>query len=223
VKHLQVIAIFSGLGLATLAHARAKWDLRSDFATTTNPNGQWSYGTLEGGSFVLNTIISPEPYPGWHGQQASNIWKNNSNSVHHGVQPGQVSLHPGSNEQPMVARWTAASFGISRVTGTFFAGDSAELDYAVRHNGIDLWHTRTSGNASFALSRAVNAFDTIDFVVYGGYSFGNTPLEARISIPGWSPPKGPIRHGGGGVVPEPASAFIAVAAVVFARRIRRTR
>jgi hypothetical protein len=51
---------------------------------------------------------------------------------------------------------------------------------AVRMRGEALWQAIDSGE--FEMLETVAAGDTVDFVVYGGYYSGNTPLEANISF-----------------------------------------
>ena len=50
---------------------------------------------------------------------------------------------------------------------------------AVSHNSQKIWTAMDSG--SFDLITNVATGDTIDFVVYGGYGYGNTPISATIS------------------------------------------
>jgi len=104
------------------------------------------------------------------------------------VELGQVSLHPGSSEQPSVARWTTPSgaAGSYTIDGQFYAGDSGIMQVDVRINGTGVWQATDFG--SFQLASNLLPGDTVDFAVYGGYGYGNTPLDATIQL-----------------VPEPAS------------------
>lgn len=51
----------------------------------------------------------------------------------------------------------------------------------VRVNGVEVW--QSSNDGAFNLTIPVAPGNTIDFAVYGGYMFGNTPLDATITIP----------------------------------------
>jgi hypothetical protein len=129
----------------------------------------------------------------WYGNLGSDltpyIWINSgkgtppgvfdNGGVASGVPTGWLSLHPGPGEQPSVLRWTAPIVGNIHITGQFLAGDTGIMDVAVRYNNQNLWTATDSG--SFNLNIKVNAGDTIDFVVYGGYGWGNTPISAIIS------------------------------------------
>lgn len=69
--------------------------------------------------FVTNVLM------GWWGPGGQNpsIWKNLRSSAADGVQPGQLSLHPGPNTEPAVLRWTAPAAGFYSIKGTFHPGD----------------------------------------------------------------------------------------------------
>ena len=165
----------------------------NDFSTTNeNPNGAWSYGWMPTDFSLFNLYVFNTPFM-WYGNLSSDltpyIWINNGNGtppgvvnnggVASGVPVGWLSLHPGPAEQPSVLRWTAPIAGNIHITGQFLAGDTGIMDVAVRHNNQNLWTATDSG--SFKLNIRVNASDTIDFVVYNGYGWGNTPISAIIS------------------------------------------
>jgi hypothetical protein len=195
-----VIAVLAssqvGLGATT-------WDVTADFSVDNgNPNGAWSYGWMDT-SFTTFTPFVNHDYsvhvgcPAWHSgfypyelPIFGVVWKNTSTPID-GVDAGQLSLHPGYNEEPCIVRWTAPSnvSGPALVSGTFYSGDSAALSVAVRLNGIQQWTTVDYG--AFDLAFAVAPGDTIDFAAFGGYGWGNTPLEATVTI-----------------VPEPGSLMI---------------
>jgi len=169
-------------GVACGVARGASWDLTAQFSGTVNPNGAWTYGTYEGASYVAYTTPNGSATtPGWNGANASAIWKN-LGPPQFGVQTGQVALHPGNGQQPVAARWTAPRGGRAELAGRFFAGDLAELDYAVWHNAVERFHVRSGGDAAFDLARVVETGDRIDFLVYGGYAFGSTPLDAFITL-----------------------------------------
>jgi hypothetical protein len=169
--------------LATAGAARgASWDFNAQFGWTDNPNGAWTYGTYEGAAFQPFTQPNGTALtPGWTSPSTAGMWKN-LGGPQFGALTGQVSLHPGSGHQATAARWTAPRGGRAEVTGQFFAGDQAVLDYAVWHNAVERFHVRSGGTEPFDLVRVVAPGDRIDFLVYGGYAFGNTPLDAFVTL-----------------------------------------
>ena len=183
IRRTIAIASCSVLAAATAGTARgASWDFVAQFGTTTNPAGAWTYGSYEGTEYVAYpTPNGSATAPGWNGTNGSAIWKNLA-PPQYGALTGQVSLHPGGALQAAAARWTAPRGGLAELTGRFFAGDQAELDYAVWHNAVERFHVRSGGDAPFALARVVEPGDRIDFLVYGGYAFGNTPLDAFVTL-----------------------------------------
>ena len=169
------------------ASAESIWNMNADFSIDNgNPNGVWSYGYFVDSAFYLDTAVTPVPGGDWMywGDGDTNIWKNLSESVSYGVQPGQVSLHPGYSGQVSVIRWMTPETVSGEVTieGEFFVGDGGVMEVAVVKNenwSSLLWSATDCG--VFALNPSVSAGDTIDFAVYGGYGWGNTPLEVTIS------------------------------------------
>ncbi len=159
------------------------WNPAAEFSTSNgNPNGVWSYGTMPVGfgAFELMQAHTSGPSSGWQATNSANIWRNDGAGSAYGVAPGQISLHPGSGTQPCVLRWTAPENvpATLQVTGRFFAGDGGDMLVRVMFAEISL----AAGYESFDFSMAgLLPGDTIDFIVYGGYAYGNTPLELTIS------------------------------------------
>lgn len=156
------------------------WDVTADFSVDNgNPNGAWSYGWMDTG-FSTFTLHQYEDYgagstPRWYSDNTASMWENMTSSTDYGVAPGQVSLHPGMNQEPCVARWTApvGVSGPATIAGQFFPGDWGSMSVDVRINGVEVWNAVDSG--AFNLATTVAPGDTIDFAVYGGYGWGNTP------------------------------------------------
>ena len=187
-------AIVFTLVLSFLVGGRAVgsiWNVTTDFENSTNPNGAWSYGWVNGSNFqlyshaVTNGTISKD----WQGDVNSDgtplIWKNFGPPAY-GAGTGQVSLHPGPSGQASVARWTAPGTISSPVTvqGQFFPGDIGAMQVGIFVNGlpqntVPLWTAVDSG--AFNLSIPISAGGTIDFAVYGAYYYGTTPLDATIT------------------------------------------
>jgi len=90
-----------------------------------------------------------------------------------------LSLHPGPGTEPSILRWTAPVVGKVHVTGQFLAGDGGimTIAYSIMFKNCG----RHLMPANSILNIVVAAGDNIDFAVYGGYGYGNTPISATIS------------------------------------------
>lgn len=206
--------------------AMANWSAADDFSSTSNPNGPWSYGTRASAAdtslLLLTDSLTAGSFAGWRDLANSTlgtpvIYKNFSNStVVSGTVtvPGQMlvmhpsldNFGPAGARELAVTRWTAVSSGAFDIAGSFVALDSGSTDVHVVLNGVSLFSAirASNTNTNFALNGvAVNAGDTIDFVVGNNGSFFNdsTGLVATI-------------------VPAPAAAA-PFALVLLARRRRR--
>jgi len=166
------------------------WSARDDFVLDANPNAEWSYGGMDGSfsNFTLGYFDGDRAWVTSGGNQTGWIWTNNHASVEYGVAPGQLALHPWYNDSvpgsgaPSLVRWTAPAFGgtgQAHVVGKFYEGDSGAVDNRVSHNSTSLWDQVTG---DFDLIFDVKSGDTIDFIVYGTYSYANTPLDAFIEL-----------------------------------------
>lgn len=185
--------------------AMATWSAADDFSSTTNPIGPWSYGTraseLGTSLLLLSDTFTSGSLAGWRDLANSAlgtpvIYKNFSNStVVTGtvtipaqmlvMHPSSDNFGPGGAREVAVTRWTAASAGMLDISGGFFALDSGSTDVHVVHNGVSLFSAIRASFADTAFSLtgvAVNAGDTIDFVVGNNGSFFNdsTGLIATI-------------------------------------------
>lgn len=184
---LALCVVFT-LGAASLVRANV-WNVTSQFSAASNPNGQWSYGWFDSGftTFTLftenrNTVSDPA----WYNSSLDAwVWINNTGSTSYGVPNGWLSLAPGTGSEAPIARWTAQDSGTVRVVGQYLVGDSREMDLMIFTGNATtpkkdtLWTGKDAGSFDFTVSVAPN--DTLNFAIYGGYSFGNTPLEATIS------------------------------------------
>jgi hypothetical protein len=172
-------------GAITLDLRATTYSAVDEFSTTNgNPNISWSYGWMptDFSKFNIYTAHSSfQWYGGLGGDLTPMIWLN-SNNLGYGVPNGWLSLHPGPGTEPSVLRWTAPVAGDIHVKGQFLPGDSGSMTVAVRHNNLEIWKASNSGD--FDLNIKVNAGDTVDFTVYGGYMYGNTPISATISYGG---------------------------------------
>jgi hypothetical protein len=177
--------------LVTLVGVADAYDPTPDFSINNgNPNGVWSYGWMptDFSSFILYTgaqmnINSPQ----WFREPASPtytpmIWRIDDSNPRDGVAPGQLSLHPSNTYEASALRWTAPSGGIYQIEGQFFAGDTAVTQVGIRQGSTWLWQATNAG--AFNLSTTVISGESVDFVVYGAYYNGNTPLDVRITSQG---------------------------------------
>jgi|GEM_PF-1445820 len=171
------------------------WNVQDDFSLTANPNGPYSYGwepTL-GGIFSLYNKTdaggsgSCSGVTNWYDTSISLpplAAKNNIfGQLCNGIQPGEVSIHPGPNGEFSVIRWTSPMTGEVKIDGYFGAGHSGIMSYFVYKDGatpiFELHNTYADG--PFSLVEEVSVGTTIDFAVGEGYSAGSTPLHAVIT------------------------------------------
>jgi hypothetical protein len=194
-KTAAIVLVSVLLMAAQSVQASTVYDIASDFNLISNPNGVWSYGweaasaSGPGGTLTLyDTHNTSQWFDSTHhsGDNTPTIWKNVGSGYSYGVAPGEVSLHPGWENSFSVLRWTSPIAGQVSAEGYFGAGDGGSMSYYIAMNGVvgSEWLTQT-GTKSFSFLQTVNVGDTIDFIVGvpigGGYGYGNTPVEARIT------------------------------------------
>ncbi len=203
--------------LATPAVYATTWNLVNDFSTANISGSAWSFGyeTTLGTGFTqydssIQTIFTNISGPVWYmssyhaaGDYIPDVWKNTTTDYHWEVAPGEVSLHPGHYETAgalSVVRWSAPVSGEAAIEFTFGAGDLGTESYYVYVNGVQRYawiNDSYSESGTFTVN--VTTGNTIDFIVgpkwgYDG-TYGNTPLDAKISFTPTS-------------VPEPASLLL---------------
>lgn len=195
---ISVACALALFGLST--RADADWSVVGDWAITSNPNGQWTYGYSPTGASSdfaafnasTNTGISTSWYPNNVGPNTGPvIWQNTASYTQYGVTSGQVSLQAGPNGEYAVVRWTSPIAGTITINGAFGAGDSGSAAYFIYLSNVQsgTWTTvnifsqsPTSNSASFNLTETVSQGTMIDFMVGQCYIDGNTPLDATISL-----------------------------------------
>jgi hypothetical protein len=114
------------------------------------------------------------------GDYTPTIGYNYSTETYNEVAPGQLTLHPGPDSQAAVLRFTAETEGNYDINGDFFAGDSGVMLVGVRSASDWLWQGTDAGTFSIN-DLMLTTGSTIDFMVYGAYYGGNTPLALTIS------------------------------------------
>jgi thermitase len=182
----------------------ASYSAVADFSSSQNPNSYWSYGykTLSGStftSFSSNINLFGAGLDSWsQGSCCPFVTRNNTGTTYTYpsatwvTQPADVlNLHPGSNGDKAVVRWTAPSSGTYTIEGRYQGIDSTgptTSEVAIFHNSTSVFTGAVNGygnQATFSVTRTVAAGDTIDFQVgYGSnnnYSYDSTGLAATIS------------------------------------------
>lgn len=192
---MNLIKPIAGSLLACIAAANAQaqtWNANLEFSVDhANPNGVWSYGwypsTLTG-PLTLYTLHSSAPAaPLWGAWIAPDstpaVWKNTTNVSQNGVATGQLSLHPGPNGEACVVRWTnpqGSQRGTLLVNGRFWPGDVGWMQVGVRVNGT--LEYQAADSAGFELALDNRDVEDVEFLVWQGYAFGNTPLDVDLTF-----------------------------------------
>lgn len=196
----------AALALSTLPSAAvAGWSASADFSATSNVAGPWSYGTRASATgtslLILTDSLGSGSLMGWQDLANSSlgtpvIYRNFSNSTFAGgtvtipgltlvMHPGPTGFGAGGAREFAVTRWTAPVSGAFDISGSFLALDSGSTNVHVVRNGVSLFSSirASSSNTAFSLSSvAINAGDTVDFVVGndGSYFNDSTGLVANI-------------------------------------------
>ncbi|RLB51715.1 MAG: hypothetical protein DRI90_22735 [Deltaproteobacteria bacterium] len=173
------------------------WDVASDFSTTANPNGPYSYGlkpSLEG-VFLQHDTVDPGisgcalSILDWHSSALPSrepvVAKNiSSDTTCNGVLPGAVNLHPGPDGELSVLRWASPVNGQISIEGHFGAGDTSPMSYFIyKNDSLEIYSLHgASGDGSFSIVESVPVGTTIDFLVGEYFAYGSTPLQAAIQI-----------------------------------------
>lgn len=200
-KILRTMTLFGPLLFLTAAeaHAGAIYDVVTDFSFSSNPSGAWTFGSAPtlGGTFTAYTQKSTvSGIEFWQGTAGSNSTPNVGHNPTAGTVvfaatsflPGQVSLHPGPNNEYSVVRFTAPTGGTYSLDTSF----NMRSNSSAATNSTDV-HVLLNGNLvspvyagvvtgfndtdlfSTLLTLAVN--DTIDFVVGPN---GNVPRQSYL-------------------------------------------
>jgi hypothetical protein len=154
---LQISVVYSVFLLTSLSVSRNAggqiYNAAHDFSSTTNPNGQWSYGWSQTSGAAFNLLPSTTFFYGSAADGTTlpeNVWTSNCCGtvqplVEHNGAPemyydggvtipadtlcygcsymGGLSFHPGPNGENAIVRWTAPSAGTYHVNATFMGED----------------------------------------------------------------------------------------------------
>lgn len=203
----RLFALVSFTAVIALNTNAAVYDPTAELSITNgNPNGVWSYGyseDLDIADFSANFTLMGESFSntfgtGWSkDSNGPTVAVNTSGTTQYLVPPGMLTQHPGPLFQPSLLRFTAPESANANIAGEYFAGDDGIMALAVLVNGSAVWTSTNAGTFNF--NTTLSAGGTVDFAVFGGYGFGNTPLALSITT---------------AAVPEPASSA-ALAGVVL--------
>ena len=211
---------------ANSVYADLVFNAAEDFSIASNPNGAWSYGystTLTGSLILHATTTDGADIDSWDSPFAfgvPSIYRNTSASVysddHATMQPGQLALHPGANNEYEKARLTIPAASEFRIVGSFQGvdfGGPTSTDVHVLLNGVAVFSGNVNGfgptsarNFDFTVPLAIA--DRVEFAVgygsNGNYFRDGTALSATVTA-----------------VPEPSSLFFVLIGIPLAAKWRK--
>lgn len=194
------IVLASAVSVAT-ASASPSWDLATDYADATNPNGAWTYGEIPGGAFSALAWNAGTSSYGVAAVGETFIYRRDEAGTDFGIAQGKVSLEADWGD-PAV-RWTAPAVGAyiftiavggTTASGPGGFGNNFATYAGVRVNGLDQVANAFAGNVkSWSFTTTLAAGGTVDtFVLNPGFAAGgNTQTDVSVSA-----------------VPEPAGALL---------------
>jgi len=227
----------TGFGVMALAASAtlADWDAVSDFSTSANPAGVWSYGTRAAATGTTLSLLS-DAFTDLSGEAVLRGWHDNANlslgtptvytNVGAGayvngslnIPAGTLAMHPGptgfgpdGSREFSVVRWTAPSdLNLDAIVGSFLGLDSpGGRDVYVVHNGATIFSGFCDGVAATPFSLAgisVASGDVVDFVVGNSGSYFFDTTGLNAHI---------------SIVPAPAGLGLVGAGVLIATRRKR--
>ena len=144
------------------------WDGVAEFSSTDNPNGPWSFGRspTAGGAITLNDAGTQSGLPIWSWAGAGwgqAIYNNTTGTVGLSgglaIEPGELFLHPSSNNTKSVMSFAAPSAGCFQANTNLELVDvqGGNVDVSLFGGGTSLFSTNMSG---FGATSA-NAVDSV--------------------------------------------------------------
>lgn len=146
----------------------ATYNALTDFSTTANPNGVWTYGESTSGTFAADAGVNGTA---WAGAGTSNF-----SSIGKSPLASGLVLTPGQTGASADLRWTAPADGTYTLSGTFndFAGNASD-DVSVLVNGVSVVSANVGASVTggqtdvpIAHSATLHAGNTVDFLVGPG-------------------------------------------------------
>jgi hypothetical protein len=200
---VSLTALFAALSAPQAAHAQT-FDAAADYSITNNPNGVWSAGfsSTLGGSLVLFNVNNgvTNGINAWNSTVVNafgtpSYFKNLGASPANFLQPGQIALHPGPDNQNApfaVLRFTAPTTAQYNVVAQFFVGDTGgstggdtDANILLNSNAAApvFFAATTNTNPLFNQTVTLAAGNTLDFIVgsKGDFTFDTTPLNVRLT------------------------------------------
>lgn len=197
---LLVVGLMLALGGDLPANAD---NIVADFSASNNPNGHWSYGYTP----TLGGTFTPFTVSGLGCGGTIDVWTtssgypvvdhNNSGTTQTcsgtvSVPTNVLGMHPDNSGGEAVVRWTAPNSGTYSIQGLFEGLDFAYPTSTDVHILLDSSTSLFSGSIgsfniplNFSVSQALNAGDTIDFIVGfgsdGNYIGDSTGLAGTIT------------------------------------------
>jgi hypothetical protein len=221
---IGVALVFSGSGVlfAVPAAVGQVFNAGTDFSAVNNPNAPWAYGTRGSPTGTAFSLLSDATQLGpvaiWMDTATAilgtpAISKNQSSATFQSGSvtwlAGDFTMHPGrgdaGNRRYAVTRFTSPLTGLVLISGGFLPADSGSVDVHIIINGATVFTSIRGGGGSvgFEFLQALNAGDTVDFVVgdNGDFLFDTTVLSAFIT-PQDPQPCDDIDFNNNGVFPE---------------------
>eukprot|EP01037_Dinobryon_pediforme_P001958 gene1958-1992_t len=197
----ETITAISGTG-ASIANGQVTFsapvrtfNTATDFSTTTNPNGVWSY--LSGNTVLTDNTRYPGYWtnggtqPNWVGISAPGVWV-----------PNYLRLDPQLNTNASV-QFTAPTAGTYTITGDFLGIDPAphahQVEIQVGGTSVFTNSIATANQSdAFSLTETLTAGETVRFIndtgPGGDYSHLSTGLLATITTPVTQPSSATIDY-----------------------------
>jgi hypothetical protein len=157
------------------------------FSLVQNPHSVWSYGymPIESTSFGAFAVFltkfndNVDGVHGWH-EPALGFVKRIEADTTYGIASGNLVFQPGPNDEATAVRFTAPYDGYYVIDGEFYSGEEGAMSVGIRKDTSFLFHASDAG--TFSITEYFNAFDTVDAMVYGGYTSGATGLRLKITL-----------------------------------------
>jgi hypothetical protein len=158
--------------MAFAAHGEKTFDPASDFSTTENPHGVWTFGwstELAGPLHIYETCSDSN----WLSKAllslgCPHVAFNSTDSMANDIPPHTMHMHPGPQSQFSHCVFTAPVSGLYDIQATFTAISTGGPHIYVLHNGLQISSSRLKRGKPWEFSSEsldLGPGDTIDVVV----------------------------------------------------------